>query len=294
MHRINRSKKLKPGYREISLVLVFQALQRVSPYIASLMAYLLWFHPGRRATHVLPAFTPAGTHSMNIKVNNKEVCVCSAGSGPSVLLVHGWGSSGRQMANIGRQLLQQGYRITWFDAPAHGESSGWQSNLYEISETLLAIQQQQGDFYAVVAHSFGVPCSFYAIRHGLNTEKVVAIASPATISGMIDKFCSMIRANQATHDHLTKRISRFVREADITHIDTAFMAQTIELPCLLIHDKHDRMVKFDDARIIQQNLQHSHLIQTEHLGHNRILQDDNTIKLCIDFIRDTENMKKAS
>jgi len=189
------------------------------------------------------------------------------------------------MANLGQALLDQGYRIIWLDAPAHGLSSGWQSNLYEISDAISAVQKKEGEFHAVLAHSFGVPCTLLAIQNGLQVEKLVAISSPATATGLVDKFCKMIKAGKSTHELLIKRIEKFVGGTHISEIDAANLALNINHPSLVIHDKNDRMINCDEGRTLQKNLKNSSFVETRRLGHNKILNDPQTISLCVEFIQ---------
>lgn len=39
-------------------------------------------------------------------------------------MVHGWSGRGTQMSKIAEALVEQGYRIISFDAPAHGKADG--------------------------------------------------------------------------------------------------------------------------------------------------------------------------
>jgi pimeloyl-ACP methyl ester carboxylesterase len=93
-------------------------------------------------------------------------------------------------------LNNAGYRVISFDAPAHGQSSGKQTSLYEISETILALQEIYGAFDSVITHSFGGPCTAHALRLGLETNRIVSICPPATTIGLIDKFCDALMLNK--------------------------------------------------------------------------------------------------
>lgn len=282
---MNRVRTHKPGMNQITLMAVFQLLQLVSPRLSSFMAYHLWFHPGRKSLKKIPPFTPQGYSVSTFKLNRKTVYYWCAGSGPSVLLVHGWASCGNQMAMSAQALLDNGYKVIWMDAPAHGQSTGWQTNLFECAEAISEIQKLEGNFEALVAHSFGVPCSLYAIKKGLVTNKLIAISTPATATGLIDKFCKIIKANKKTHQSLIHRMNKFIGDLSIAEIDAEDMAREINQQCLVIHDKHDRMISSKEGLAVQKNLKHSIFMLTERLGHNRILNDPQVISKCIEFIK---------
>jgi len=279
-----RARKIKPGINEISLMAVFQLLQLVSPRLSSFMAYHLWFHPSKKGIKKIPPFTPEGSTLATFKLNRKTIYYWTAGSGPSVLLVHGWASCGNQMGVAAQALLDKGYKVIWMDAPAHGKSTGWQTNLFECAEAIAEIQKLEGDFEALIAHSFGVPCSLYAMKNGLRTNKLVAISTPATASGLIDKFCKIIKANKKTHQSLSLRIDKFIGDLSMLDIAAEEMARDIEQECLVIHDKHDRMIRSIEGQAVQKNLKHSTFLQTERLGHNRVLSDPQVIEKCVEFV----------
>lgn len=279
-----KNKKYRPGINEISLMTVFQLLQIISPRLSSFMAYHLWFVPGRKGIKKIPPFTPQGYVSSALKLNRKTVCYWSAGNGPSVLLVHGWASCGNQMAKSAQAFLDKGYKVIWLDAPAHGQSTGWQTNLFECAQAIAEVQKLEGDFEAVMAHSFGVPCSLYAMKHGLVTKKLIAVSTPATATGLIDKFCKIIKANKRTHQSLSRRIDKFIGDLNMAEIGAEDMAREIDQECLVIHDKHDRMIRCEEGLAVQKNLKHSSFMLTESLGHNRVLNDPQVISRCVEFI----------
>jgi len=289
-----KTTRSKPGYREIVLMVVFQLLQHVAPKQASFMAYHLWFHPGRRSMRKIPSFAPKGVREESFKLNKKTICYWSAGAGPGVMLVHGWGSCGKQMGELGQALIDNGFRIIWLDAPAHGKSTGWQTNFFEISQAIYTLQQREGELKAVLAHSLGVPCTFHAIHTGLITQKIIAISPPATASGLIDKYCNLLKANKRTRNLLGKRIDRLLGETPISGIAAKNLAQGINHQCLVIHDKHDRFIRSHEGQAVQKQLKNSSFIHTEKLGHNRVLRDAVVISRCVDFIQATdENIDKV-
>src|ERR1044071_5163158 len=85
------------------------------------------------------------------------------GNGPAVLLMHGWGGARAQMAGFVDPLLFAGYRVVAYDQPAHGDSTGKTTNLFEIAPTMDLIAKQEGNFHAIIGHSFGTLITSYAL-----------------------------------------------------------------------------------------------------------------------------------
>ena len=67
-----------------------------------------------------------------------------AGSGPDVLLAHGYMGSERDWAIVQRQLVEAGFRVTNFDQRAHGASSLGRDGLTSVA--------MAGDYVAVLEH----------------------------------------------------------------------------------------------------------------------------------------------
>lgn len=55
-----------------------------------------------------------------MQVGGAPVTTYAWGEGPAVLLVHGWSSHTGCMAGFVDPLLERGFRVVAFDAPAHG------------------------------------------------------------------------------------------------------------------------------------------------------------------------------
>ncbi len=286
-------RKPRPTTKQLMLYLLFQALQSVSTRLASLMAYHLWFHPSRQGFAHLPRFQPEGTVAENIRVNNKRVSYWVAGEGKTVFLMHGWAGCGKQMAALAQGFLDAGFRVIWMDAPAHCSSQGYQTSLFEISESIVRVQQEQGPFEAIVAHSFGVPCSLYAIaRQSLEVKCLISIASPASTEELMDTYCKIIQANPQTREALIQRFKSFLGDVDISETSAITNAALVQQACLVIHDKHDRMTRPEGSKRLCQAFPNATLMQTERLGHNKILNHASVVKACVDFVQ-AENKTAA-
>src|SRR5262249_35923574 len=55
-------------------------------------------------------------------VGGRHIEVWLWGSGPTVLLVHGWGGRGAQLGAFVEPLVTRGFSVVTFDAPGHGAS----------------------------------------------------------------------------------------------------------------------------------------------------------------------------
>jgi len=271
------------------MVITFRTMQFFSPRLASLLAYQFWFHPGRKNIKQIARFEPQGMQAKTLIVNNKTVCYWTAGKGPVVFLMHGWGSCGKQLGDMGQAFLDHGYKIIWMDAPAHGASSGWRTTIFEISQAIHKVQNQEGEFKALLAHSFGVPSCLFALQYGLQAEKLILISAPATFEGLIEKYCRILKASKQTQQQLSKRLDQFLGEIKMAGISAKYLARGLMQQSLVIHDRHDRLVRSREGIEVQKNLQNSQFMQTEKLGHSKLLNDPQTIARCVMFVQEDDH-----
>lgn len=286
----SKATKVRPDPMILKLIrLAFQVGGRLAPPIAGRIAYKLWLTPTR---HKTPSSEKEALDTADIKyiqINDNSIATFSWGkSGPTVLLVHGWSGRGTQMGSFVQPLINAGYRVMSFDAPAHGKSSGKQTNLYQVADTLVALQHHFGSFDAVISHSFGGPCVATAIQHGLEIKRLVSISPPANTLGLIEKFISILRIPAKAGSHLTQRFeSNFGKTVwhDVSMINTV---KQLKISGLLIHDTDDVDIPWQEGRDVAQAWNKAQFIKTSGLGHRRILRDAAVIESAVNFINDNK------
>src|ERR671919_499626 len=118
--------------------------------------YQAFFSPSRYEVKPTDREIIEWGNNYRIPFDDGELAVTTWGSsGPVVLLMHGWGGARAQMTGFVDPLLFAGYRVVAYDQPAHGESDGKMTNLLEIAPTMDLIVEHEGNFDAIIAHSFG-------------------------------------------------------------------------------------------------------------------------------------------
>ena len=284
MKKNHAKKKYTPSIFQLSAFVCFQVLQTISFKWASTLAYHFWFHPGRSVVKRIALFKPENSQTGQLNIADKSVQYWSAGQGPRVLLVHGWASIGSQFAVLAQALLRSGFQVIWFDAPAHGRSSGMKTSVFEVAACIAKLEAETGSFEAIIAHSFGTPCSLMAISEGLNVNKFIAISPPSSAQILVDKYCRAMKAHPKTRAFMVDRLHKAFGDDVFDRISAKNLALKTVVESLVIHDKGDSVVPFEEGRVVQKNLVNSNMLVTEGLGHNRILRDKGVIKSCVDFI----------
>jgi pimeloyl-ACP methyl ester carboxylesterase len=262
----------------------FRTLGTVSPQLAGRWASHLWFRPPRYAPPARERELLARARHLSMVHADKRIAVYTWGDGPAVLLVHGWSGRGAQMGAFVEPLVAAGYRVIAFDAPAHGQSSGKDTNLPEVSAALQALAREHGPVRAVIAHSFGVACTLYALKEGLRVARVVGISPPATIEGLVDKFATSLaippRALVAMRGYFEARFG-----ADLwTRFSPLRLASAANVPALIVHDDDDSDVSWQEGEALARGWPGAQFQRTHGLGHRRVLRDPDVIAQAVRFV----------
>jgi pimeloyl-ACP methyl ester carboxylesterase len=255
-----------------------------SPAAASAIALDLFMRVGRRApvrTADEATMDAARRSSVSVAGLGRhpiDVVVYEWGRGDRVVaLAHGWRGRSSQFAPLVRDLVFEGYRVVAFDAPAHGESGGRRTYLFDWIDALREIQRRHGDFHAVIGHSFGALGALVAVADGLRTERVVTVAAPADADTLLTQFRGALGYDDRTAAALRRRFAHrfFPTEANpFTRISAAARPLPHGIRLVLAHDEGDRQVPFGEAARLAAVNVGATVIATQGLGHGRILVSD--------------------
>ncbi|MCH8502816.1 MAG: alpha/beta hydrolase [Ectothiorhodospiraceae bacterium] len=203
--------------------------------------------------------------------------------GPDVLLAHGWDSRASHLAAFVAPLLSNGYRVTAFDAPAHGASEGNQSHVIDIGRALLQIHQEAGPGDAVVAHSVGSPALLYALANGLTTRASVHIAGPASLRRVLIAFATACRVPEDDIPGFLALVAEHIG-MPLEQMEVASLASGMRHPALLLHAPEDREIPYSDSLALHKLWRGSALMDIPGAGHRRIVADPRTLDATLQFL----------
>lgn len=263
----------------------FRVAAAVAPRAAERHAASLFLTPPRaRANGVVLEDAGTGRYALEVREGELRVAAWSWGSGPAVLLAHGWGGAAVDMAPLAERLQAAGYRAVLFDFPAHGRSAGRRTNMLEWLRMIRAVAASVGPVHALVGHSFGGAAMAIALaEHRMDVRGAVLLA-PAIGPGLfVDRFTGAIglpadRA-EGMMRHITETIGREPRS-----LDARWAATHLHVPALVVHDPADREVPWAHGQAIADAWPGSRLVAAEGLGHRRLLRDERTLSTVTDFI----------
>jgi len=204
------------------------------------------------------------------------------GSGPPVLLVHGWEGRGAQLGSFVDPLVSSGFSVVAFDAPAHGATPGRSAHLLDFRDSLRRVANRVGPLHAIVAHSFGAPAAELALDQDVSARCAVFVAPPARFDG-VDTFARVFELPDEVKAGMQRKLEAQVglRFADV---DPLAIAHRMHTPLLIVHDLADGEVAFASGEALAAAWPGAALRATEGLGHRRVLRDPDVVRAAVDFI----------
>jgi pimeloyl-ACP methyl ester carboxylesterase len=269
----------------------FRTLSTISPTLAARAAGRLWFRiPKSRAGETAQAFLATGER-FTVDVDGRSVAAWRWGTGPAVILMHGWGGHAGQFQSLIQGLTERGIASVTFDAPSHGQSApgalgAHYSTLFEFAAALRVIESRTRETIGVVAHSGGSAAVAWAMANEpkLELRRVAFVAPFARPLKYMELFRRTLGLTPAA-------LERFQR---ITEAQFGFQWSDLEVPemtrlftpppTLVVHDREDRETMWQDGADIAAAWPGATLMSTTGLGHNRILRDPGVVGAICDHL----------
>lgn len=188
--------------------------------------------------------------------------------GPTVLLVHGWDSNSSRWQNLVELLTQKQFNIIAFDAPAQGNSEGKLLNVPLYAKCVgKMINMYKPDY--VIGHSMGGMSIFFNEFQNPSSsiKKIISLGAPSEMRKIIDDLQQILglkpKLMKDVEDYFeTKFKYRFDEFA------TKNFVTSIHQPCLIIHDKYDKVVPISAGIALSEQLPEAKFIQTQGAGHS--------------------------
>jgi len=264
---------------------VLRSLSTLTPNLAAMAAAQLFVTPMRAKPPQRELDWATDADRITIQSPHGSLPAWVWGGGPhTVLLVHGWSGRGLQLGGFAAPLVAAGYRVVAYDAPAHGASPGRQSNLFKITDGLLAAARVFGPLSGVVAHSLGTASVLLAAsRNALCPGRLVAISPMAHTRTMTNWFGLLTGFSSPVVNRMRSRLEQRLDFA-WDEIEPHRLAAGLETDTLIIHDRDDRELPASEGEALAGQLTSATLKKTDGLGHRRILRDPDVISAAVQFI----------
>jgi pimeloyl-ACP methyl ester carboxylesterase len=249
-----------------------RALDQASPSLAARLGEHLFLTPPRHRAPRHERKALQGGRAFDVAIASGRLRGWRFGRDPRVLFVHGWGGRGSQLLPLAEPLLKAGLSFATFDAPAHGVSTGRTTSVPGFADSVTAIATRLGSVRAVVAHSMGGAATAMAVRNGLRLDAAVFIGMPRNPGRFFGDFVTALALRpslaSAVKARVEGRVGLRMDDLDIQHL----IPET-SVPLLVVHDKEDKEVAWENGEAIARHWPDARLLTTSGLGHRRVLRD---------------------
>jgi pimeloyl-ACP methyl ester carboxylesterase len=205
------------------------------------------------------------------------------GSGPAVLLVHGWEDDNSLWSPLVDELASRGRPLVAFDLPGHGASGGDWGVSWEGADGIVAVAEMLGPVNAVVAHSGGCGMTAGAIGEGWTVDRAALIAPPLAEGNRWLRYAAKLGVTEdvALAAKAMYYDAHGAARAD-WHPRTAYPALDVDL--LVVQSRDDEHMPASDAEDVIPRNPRAKLVLVDGLSHRRTARDPGVIKLVADFV----------
>jgi pimeloyl-ACP methyl ester carboxylesterase len=261
----------------------FRTVGNVAPGVAARWAEAIFCRPPRHEARVQDDAFLATGQRFSLASDEGTLAAWTWGTGPTILLVHGWGSRAGRFSVLAPALVAAGFRVVAHDGPGHGESSGLLASLPQFAHAVRAVAGALGPVSGIIGHSLGGAAVALAIRQGLSAERAVLLAAPADVEVFSHRFAQRLAIPPAARLVMQRNLEeRFgFRWPDI---NVARLAAGMQVPGLVIHDASDAEVPLADGQAIARAWPGAELVTTMGLGHRGVLRDGEVVRRVVEFI----------
>lgn len=285
--------KIKPQSTNVRYIKVKQKSTHV------LLTGLWHLAPNATKNIILKRFFKPRTHALNplerqflengtpfyIHVHDKKIRCWKWGSGPGILFAHGWNGRGVNFAHFFRPLIDAGYSVITYDAPAHGKSEGHVTNYFELSDTVRSFLDPSHGFNIqnIIAYSIGASATINCISKEKPLIDVVLIAPALKLKEILFNSFNHHGVPKIVYRNLVAEMEEYYGY-DVHQDNPYVLAKTISTKMLIVHDKDDRTIPYMDSKILSKKTDNVFLHTTDGLGHKRILKDKEVIDVITAYI----------
>ncbi len=263
------------------------ALSLLSRRKAGEEAFRLFITPPKRSTRVSPLF--AASESLEFPLNGQMVRGYRVNhpSQKKVLLLHGFSSSVHSFDRYVSPLVEQGYEVLAFNAPAHGNSEGKTVHAMLYAEMIREVMERYGPVQSFIAHSFGglsVCLALEQVDHGPDTRIVLIAPATETTTAINSAFKLIGLKNPKIREDMENIIfSMSGQKAEWFSVSRAI--RKLQAQVLWVHDEDDDITPLSDTEPTREAKQSNIAFRiTRGLGHHQVYRHPDVVREVVDFL----------
>jgi serine aminopeptidase S33 family len=218
---------------------------------------------------------PEGINSEQFSFKDGILAIYRIGTGPKVLLSHGWSGAASQLFPLMQRIAAAGYEAVAYDQIGHGQSSGQQGNLFlfiRAKQAMIEKLEAEGEVKAVISHSMGGVAALTALKKPY----------PLLLIAPVFKLQQSMFEKVAESGIKTRLLENILFDLERQY-DMEFFNNNPEKNAAdytgkihIVHDRNDPFTPLSDSQTVSDQNQHVALKATNNLGHGRIIGSDDT------------------
>lgn len=266
----------------------FSLAQGLSTRLAGRLALRMFMTPPRRAIDAADADIVSRAQKSTLTFGSEKFTLWKWDhGGPTVVLLHGWGSRASRFGNFIAPLHRAGFTVIGIDAPAHGDSPGSTADLPRFRESLAQVLRLHEPIHAVIGHSLGggAVLTVLAETADHHPKKICLFGVPGDMDYILESFAMMLGLKPPALANLRARFTRkFGRAA--SEISVTAAAPSVRVPVLVVHDEDDNVAPFSQGSALAAAIPGARLLATRGFGHSGALRDAETIERVVAFLQE--------
>ena len=198
-----------------------------------------------------------------------------------ILLVHGWESNSARWKPLIQHLQNKKFTIIALDAPAHGASGSDYFDVILYAEMVNVVAQKFQPAIILGHSAGGYATSFFYNKYRPDFVKKMVLLSPVSDNRVIfNLFFNYLGTTKRVVDGFYAYFKK--KYGDPENLVVSEFSKDFSVKALIIHDKKDDVVPFEQSEKINASWKNSELFLTENLGHS--LRNEIVYKKVLDFI----------
>lgn len=235
------------------------------------VAKLLLLKPARRKVGELPS----DMQQTKLATPDGDVTIYRMGTGPLVLLSHGWSGAANQLFELMRNIADSGFQAVAYDQVAHGSSSGDEANLFVFIKTqqqVIEFLEQEQPIEAVVAHSMGATAALNALT------KPYPLLLIAPVFNFAQSLYEKVEQSGIPRRLLENVMQYLQTKYGMQFTDLDPKVHLAQYPGMvhIVHDRQDQFAPFTESEAMAMRHSKVNLTTTNNLGHGRIIRSEET------------------
>jgi pimeloyl-ACP methyl ester carboxylesterase len=204
-----------------------------------------------------------------------------------VMVLHGFSSAACKFERYIASLIDKGYEVLAFDAPAHGNSEGKTVNVVQYSDMVKKAMSLYGPIDSFIAHSFGglaISLTLEVIPHDEHT-RVVFIAPATETTSAVKTAFEILQLHNSKVKEIFNNIIYELGGKPTEWYSIKRAMKNIKAKILWIHDEDDDVTPIADAlKVKEDNYPNIEFMFTKGLGHRKIYRDNKVRNAVINFL----------